>query len=178
MISTEPRLEIINEKKLAGKHLKMSLARNRTFELWKSFMTEIKGIKNFVSSDLISMEVYDTSMDFKDFNIDTEFEKWAAVEVTDFNSIPESMDTHILSGGLYAVFLYKGHPAQFQDAFQYIFNSWLPNSEYELDKREHFELMGDKYKNNDPGSEEEVWVPVKWRIGRSSNSDISGVLRT
>lgn len=156
-----PRIEVILEKKLVGKHLRMSLSRNRTVELWQSFMREIKGIKNIISPDLISMEVYDFPMDFKDFNLNTGFEKWAAVEVRDFNSIPDNMDTYILSGGLYAVFLYKGHPALFQNTFHYIFNSWLPNSEYELDNREHFELMGDKYKNNDPDSEEEVWIPVK-----------------
>lgn len=29
---------------------------------------------------------------------------------------------------------------------------WLPNSDYLLDDRPHFELLGDKYKNNDPNS--------------------------
>lgn len=124
-------------------------------------MTELKGIKNFVSSDLISMQVYDKSLDFKNFNVNTDFEKWAAVEVADFNSVPDNMDTCILQGGMYAVFIYKGLPSRFQNTFHYIFNIWLPNSGFELDNREHFELLGAKYKNNDPDSEEEVWIPVK-----------------
>jgi AraC family transcriptional regulator len=38
----------------------------------------------------------------------------------------------------------------------------LPLSkEYELDDRPHFEILGDKYKNNDPNSEEEIWIPIK-----------------
>jgi AraC family transcriptional regulator len=37
----------------------------------------------------------------------------------------------------------------------------LPNSAYELDDREHFELLGEKYKNNDPNSEEEIWIPIR-----------------
>ncbi|MGE5683485.1 MAG: GyrI-like domain-containing protein [Bacillota bacterium] len=166
----QPRIEIIPEKKLVGKHMRMSLAQNRTSELWRSFMTEIKGIKNLVSSDLISMQVYDASLDFKDFNLTTEFEKWAAVEVADFNSVPDNMDTCILQGGLYAVFIYKGLPSQFQNTFHYIFNVWLPGSEYELDNREHFEILGDKYKNNDPDSEEEVWIPVKF-VKTRNNKD-------
>lgn len=159
----QPRIETIPEKKLVGKHLKMSLAQNRTAELWKSFMTEKKKIQNIISGDLISMQIYDKSLDFKDFNPDVEFEKWAAAEVEDFNSVPDNMATHILQGGMYAVFLYKGHPALFQNTFQYIFYTWLPGSEYELDNREHFEILGDKYKNNDPDSEEEVWIPIKPR---------------
>jgi AraC family transcriptional regulator len=35
----------------------------------------------------------------------------------------------------------------------------LPGSEYFLDNRPHFEVLGDKYKNNDPTSEEEIWKP-------------------
>ncbi|MEP1984886.1 MAG: GyrI-like domain-containing protein, partial [Maribacter dokdonensis] len=38
---------------------------------------------------------------------------------------------------------------------------WIPNSEYQLDGRPHFEVLGAKYKNNDPNSEEEVWIPIK-----------------
>lgn len=34
---------------------------------------------------------------------------------------------------------------------------------YEIDFRPHFEILGEKYKNNDPGSEEEVWIPVRPR---------------
>ena len=37
----------------------------------------------------------------------------------------------------------------------------MPASEYILDKRPHFEILGEKYKNDDPASEEEVWIPVR-----------------
>jgi AraC family transcriptional regulator len=45
--------------------------------------------------------------------------------------------------------------------FTYIFTRWLPASGYQLDNRPHFEILGDKYKNNDPESEEEIWIPVR-----------------
>jgi AraC family transcriptional regulator len=32
---------------------------------------------------------------------------------------------------------------------------------YFLDDRPHFEILGDKYKNGDPDSEEEIWIPIK-----------------
>ncbi|MDP5096829.1 MAG: GyrI-like domain-containing protein [Flavobacterium sp.] len=37
----------------------------------------------------------------------------------------------------------------------------MPNSEYQLDNRPHFEILGAKYKNNAPDSEEEIWIPIK-----------------
>jgi len=155
------RTENIPSKKLIGQRIKMSLAENRTFELWKNFMPKRNEIKNKVSTELISMQIHDPSLDFKNFNLNTIHEKWAAAEVSDFNEIPEGMETHVLKGGLYAVFLHKGAASEGHKTFQYIFGTWLPNSEYELDKREHFEILGDKYKNNDPNSEEEIWIPIK-----------------
>jgi len=59
------------------------------------------------------------------------------------------METVTLPGGLYAVFDYKG-PSNDFSIFQYIFSTWLTGSGYKLDKRPHFEVLGEKYKNNDP----------------------------
>ena len=72
------RIEDIKEKKLLGKHLRMSLTCNKTPELWRSFMMQRGQIKNNLNGDLISMQVYDPDLDFRDFNPAVEFEKWAA----------------------------------------------------------------------------------------------------
>jgi AraC family transcriptional regulator len=157
----EPRIELLAEKKLVGKRLNMTLSNDRTFELWHSFMPHRKGIKNSISTNLFCLQIYDKNLDFKDFNPQTEFEKWAAIEVTNFNDIPDNMETYTLKGSLYAVFIHKGAPSSFPKTFQFIFNEWLPKSEYVLDNREHFDLMGEKYKNDDPESEEEIWVPIR-----------------
>jgi AraC family transcriptional regulator len=37
----------------------------------------------------------------------------------------------------------------------------VPASNYDLDDRPHFEILGDKYKNGDPNSEEDIWIPIK-----------------
>src|ERR1044072_7939259 len=158
----QPRIEIIAAKKLVGKHLTNSLANDKTATLWRSFMPERNKIKNTISSDLLSVSVYPPSLDFKDFTPGIEFEKWAAVEVTGYDDVPEGMDTYDIEGGQYAVFLYQGAANAFGDTFHYIFGTWLPASGYALDNsRGHFFLMGEKYKGNDPSSEEEYWIPVK-----------------
>ena len=156
-----PKIKKVSNKKIIGKSLKMSLSNNKTVELWQSFMEKRHLIKKPVGTDLYSLQVYDESLDFKSFNPKTEFVKWAAVEVKGFETVPDIMEEFVLEGGLYAVFIHKGLASDFQKTFQYIFGQWLPNLEYELDKRPHFEVLGERYKNNDPSSEEEVWIPIK-----------------
>jgi AraC family transcriptional regulator len=155
-----PRIETINEKKLVGKRMTMSYADYRIGELWGSFMPRRKEITNTSTNDLISLVVYAPNH-FIDFKPTNTFERWATVEVENFNDVPNEMETYILSSGLYAVFNYTGMSSGALAFFQYIYSEWLPNSNYVLDDRAHFEVLGEKYKNNDPSSEEEIWIPIK-----------------
>jgi AraC family transcriptional regulator len=157
----EPKLQTCAEKKIIGVRISMTMAQNRTFELWQSFMPHKKEIRNAVGTDLISLQVYESPAYFEKFNPHTSFEKWAAIEVSDFSFVPSGMETFVLPAGLYAVFLYKGSISDAAPFFQKLFGDWLPSSGYALDNRPHFELLGTKYKNNDPNSEEEIWIPVK-----------------
>ncbi|MDQ3110072.1 MAG: GyrI-like domain-containing protein [Bacteroidota bacterium] len=156
----QPRIEPFTEKKLLGKRVIMSLADNKTGKLWKSFMQCRKEIQNNIGTDLYSVQVYKNDY-FEKFDPAAKFEKWATIEVTDFDNVPEGMQTFIIPAGLYAVFLYKGNSSKATETFQYIFGTWLPSSIYKLDTRPHFEVLGEKYKNGDPDSEEEIWIPIR-----------------
>jgi AraC family transcriptional regulator len=103
-------------------------------------------------------------MYFEKFNPNTEFTKWAALEVADHQIIPNNFSSLVLNSGLYSIFLHKGLPSTFPRTMQFIFGEWLPNSEYDLDNRPHFEMLGANYKNNDPTSEEEVWIPIRKKM--------------
>jgi len=156
----QPRIETLNEKKLVGKRMRMSFSQNKTFELWRGFMPRRKEITNNIGSELYSLEVYD-SLFFNHFTPDKEFEKWAAVEVTNFDALPHDMETLTVPRGIYAVFLHKGPASEGEKTYLYIFETWLPGSDFVLDNRPHFAVMGKKYKEDDPASEEEIWIPVQ-----------------
>src|ERR1044071_2563515 len=98
----EPRIDSIGEKKMVGRRMKMSLAANKTTELWRSFMQNRAAISNVVGSDLYSLQVFPPDY-FSNFSPAREFEKWALVEVTDFDHVPAGMETFTLPAGLYAV---------------------------------------------------------------------------
>jgi AraC family transcriptional regulator len=156
----QPRIEMLEEKKLVGKRILMSFSNNKTKELWQGFMPRRGEIKNNIGSELYSIEVYPLLF-FDNFNPNTEFDKWATVEVTDFKMVPEDMETITLPHGLYAVFIHKGPASEGPKTYQYIFETWLPASEFLLDNRPHFAKMGEKYKKEDLSSEEEIWIPIK-----------------
>lgn len=153
----QPQIVTIGPKKLLGLCIEMSLAENRTGELWRSFMPRLKEIETRTGNNLFSLQVYDKDYFIK-FNPVKEYEKWALAEVRNFSVIPDEMEPFELEGGLYAVFNHKGMGTEI---FQTIFSDWLPKSGYLLDNRPHFEILGEKYKQGSPESEEEIWIPIK-----------------
>ena len=156
----EPIFKTTTGIKLVGKRIVTSLLQNRTAELWRSFMPHRKSISNTVDTLLYSVALYGSNY-FTNYNPGAEFEKWAAIEVTGFDGLPDGMEALTIPEGLYAVFIHKGPAAEGPKTFQYIFTQWLPQSGYVVDSRPHFEVMGEKYKADSPYSEEELWVPVK-----------------
>ncbi len=159
----ESRIETIKPKILVGMHMEMSLSNNKTSELWQKFMPRRGEVRNRLNSDFISMQVYDENQK-NCFAPTTQFEKWAVVEVSAYKEIPNEMESYSLIGGRYAVFIHKGPVSSFPKTMQYIFGSWLPESEYELDNREHFEILPEGYNPIAPEATEEVWVPIKQKL--------------
>lgn len=157
----EPTIVLFKEKKLVGCSCKTNFIEDKTSMLWQSFMPHVKEINDKISSNLFSVKVYDVVYNFNQFNPSIYFTKWATTEVSAFNDVPVNMETLIIPDGLYAVFLHKGSNTD-NSTFQYIFQTWLPNSPiYLLDSRPHFEILGEKYRNGDPTSEEEIYIPIR-----------------
>lgn len=155
----QPEINVISESKLIGRRLTMSLEDHKVADLWKSFMQRRNEITHSISDNLISLTIYQPGH-FLNFRTSNEFEKWAAIEVSSFEDLPKDLETFVLTSGLYAIFKYKGLDTDY-GIYQYIFQSWLPVSDYTLDDRPHFEILGAKFKKNDPESEEEIYIPIK-----------------
>jgi AraC family transcriptional regulator len=154
----QPVIQQALPKKLIGMRVRTSRSTFQPYELWRKFMPEKKQIGHVVDDLLYSMQVYEEGIDVKPT---TEFDQWAAVEVSTCESKPDGMETYDLAGGLYATFIHKGMAKDFLKTIQYIHAVWLPASKYEIDNREHFERLGSKYDRTSADSEEEAWVPIK-----------------
>ena len=154
-----PEIKTLAPKKLIGIHKTISLAADETATLWKNFMTQIKSIDAYRNEAFYALQTYPDDY-FTSFDPHKTFEKWAAVELKDSIKLSEGFESFAFEGGQYAIFKYQGLSTDTR-IFQYIYAEWLPKSGYKLDNRPHFELLGDKYKNNDPQSEEYIYIPIK-----------------
>ena len=143
-----------------GIRQQMSLVENLTAQLWRSFMPRRHEVKNRGTNEYISMQVY-SATGGQLFSPTTVFEKWAAVEVLNHDSVPDGMESYSLRGGQYAVFVHNGPASAAPKTMQHIFGTWLPDSAYELDDREHFEILPEGYDPLDPHAREEVWIPIR-----------------
>ena len=146
--------------KFIGKNLSFTYADYRVFELWSNFMPRRKEIQNTIGSEVYNIQINPDNFDFQP---NTPFTKWAAVTVSILDFIPDRMEALEIQEGLYAVFNYKGDQSNVAAFFNSIYTEWLPSSDYELGNHPQFEILGEKYKNNDPNSEEEIWIPIKLR---------------
>lgn len=153
-----PTIKSFPSTKFIGKNLSFTYSDYRIFELWGSFMPRKKEIINSIGTELYNIQI--NPQDFN-FGPNEEFVKWAAVAVSNFEFVPNEMETLEIEEGLYAVFLYKGNQSDVASYFNQIYTVWIPNSIYDLDYRPQFEILGEKHKNNDSNSEEEIWIPIK-----------------
>lgn len=157
----EPDIITIKEKKLVGMKIRTSISEERTFELWSSFKPRIQEISHRKSNEFYSVQIFDENLEFSQFTPQTYFEKWAAVEVEIDKDLPDDFELFHLAAGKYARFIHQGPPDKFPETSKYIFGHWLPNSEYELDNRPHFEIMGETYQIDHANSEEEIYIPIQ-----------------
>ena len=156
----EPRIVELDAKQLIGMSKEMSRANDRTPELWRGFMPRRSEIAGRATEDFMSMQVFPRGP-AQLGDPSASFTKWAAVEVESTDAVPAGMAVYHLPGGTYAVFDHHG-PATDISTFMYIFSEWLPQSStFEIDDREHFELLPVDYSPLDPNAHEEIWIPVR-----------------
>ena len=131
-----------------------------TPQLARQFMPRLNEVKNRKDLFTLSLQNY-SHFDFKNFNPNETFEKWIGVEVTNLDTVPKDMQTLSIVSGRYLVIDFKGSIPDFMKFWQNIHSVWLPNSEYELDDRSHFERLPPNYNPIQVVNEEEIWIPIK-----------------
>lgn len=155
-----PKIVTLPKTELVGSRIITTLAKNETRMLWEKFQKLL--IAHNVPKEIpkYSIQIFDQQTSFSNMTAQTQFEKWAAIESQYFPNPPQELETTTISGK-YAVFVHKGLPSDFPKTAAFIYGEWIPNSDFTVDRRQHFEILPPTYRPNDPMAQEEVWVPIK-----------------
>ncbi|MEJ2542073.1 MAG: GyrI-like domain-containing protein [Gemmatimonadota bacterium] len=98
----DPRIEILSPRILVGMRMDMTRDRDRTSDLWRSFGPRIRTITGRVTDGTVALRHYRAAKDV--FDPEAVFERWAGVEVSGHQEVPQGLETCRIAGGLYAVF--------------------------------------------------------------------------
>lgn len=161
--SNSPEIIDFPETRLIGSVIRMSFLNDRTSELWRGFGAVRPTIAGRIGGESYSVKVYDASYSFASFDPAAEFDKWAAVAVNGVADIPDGMESLTVPAGRYAEFIHVGPAMAAPKTFGYIFGEWLPASEFELDRRPHFEIPPEDYDPFGGDATERVLIPIRSR---------------
>jgi len=159
-ITAQPEIVELKPKKLVGMNTRSSKKDKNIAALWQNFMSRFHEIEN-KGTDRYGVHPFDSELE-EGFDDNTAFERWATVEVSDFDNIPDGMEKHELQGGKYAKFIHRSGFSDFGLSMNYIYGTWLPKSGEELDQRDDFERYTKNFLGPEhPDSEIEIFIPIK-----------------
>ena len=95
-----------------------------------------------------------------DFEPSSRFSYIIGSEVTSTENTPEDMVCRTIPAGKFAVFTARGKmPDSIQETFKYIYQEWLPNSEYQRANSADFELYDERC--HDPeNAQVDIYIPI------------------
>lgn len=158
--SMEYKIVEKNEIKLVGLQERIIMPNNTIPQLWERFMEKSSEIKDGVKTawygvaDNMASETY-------------EFDETVALEVPNFDNVPEGMTTKVIAPQKYLVFTYKGKimcddgEPKLQKTYDYIYGKLLPSTEFLVDKSFNFELYDERFQPGSDDSEFDIYVPIK-----------------
>lgn len=157
----EHRIEIIEDRLVVGMKTDTTIKtiNEDTKTIAQSFMPRRAEVSSRVGKHVFSIQNY--SSDYNPSDVNSKFEKWVGVEVDNLKDIPQGMESFVISSGRYAVFGFKGSISEFPKSRAYIFQEWLPNSDFQIDYKAHFEILSEDYSKDLQNIEEDIWIPIR-----------------
>jgi len=89
------------------------------------------------------------------------FEYIAGLPVSKVEDIPEGFVARQVPEHTYAVFAHKGDLPSLSNTYEFIYETWLPQSGYTLADNLDFEYYDDDFKNFAPDSVFYIYIPIK-----------------
>lgn len=157
----EPRIVQLEPITLVGLPYYGDSADNKFAQVWERFMPHEKDILHRIKPGVgYGVEIYGP-----EFDQQRQWTYLPSVQVSQVESIPLVLFPKTLPAATYAVFTAKGGIPKLGETFQYAYMTWLPTSQYQVAYPFDFEYYDERFKDNDPDSEVDIYIPIKPKTG-------------
>jgi len=156
VLTKEPEVVKVDEIKLVGIQFYYDLSqKNDLSEPWQLLMDNLKYVNHIKEPN----KYYQIQYWLEDQTDDCIF-FFAAVEVDEISELPLAMTSKVIPAQTYFKFKHKGRSNEVGYTYEYIYGTWLPDTDYQLDSAFNFELYGKEYLGpyNDE-SVSEIYIP-------------------
>lgn len=161
-MTKEPRIVEMPDKWLAGIETSTNTTKDRNIsKAWKGLQEVCSNTPGLVDNGpAYGLELYEPGAKHRDGT----FIYLASIEVAAAAALSHGVTARHVPGGRYAVFTHRGSTEMLGETFGYIYSEWLPASGETLrDAERHsfdFEYYDSRYKEGDPDSELDIYVPL------------------
>jgi predicted transcriptional regulator YdeE len=128
-------------------------------ELWMQFnerVEQLGGLKHDSGEGAIGLCITPD-----DEPLEGAFEYVAGLPVTKVEDVPEGFVVRQVPEHTYAIFSHKGSLAGLSKTYEYIYETWLPQSSYELAQKLDFEYYNEDFKDFAADSVFYIYIPIK-----------------
>ena len=152
---------IITERealKVVGMKIHTSIEENRIPQLWKDFIDRMNKLDKVAVPDCsLGICLNESITEYKE---DSKFDYLACRVVKDDSVVPAGMDYREIPAQLVAVFTHSGSLETLSETYDYIYDKWLPESEYKLITADEIEWYDSRFKFGEKGSQMDIHIPI------------------
>ncbi|MCK5051870.1 MAG: AraC family transcriptional regulator [Candidatus Cloacimonetes bacterium] len=162
---------IITERealKVVGMKIHTSIKENLIPQLWNDFITRMDELDKVAVPDCsLGICLNETGTVFRE---DSMFYYMVCKVVKDDSIIPSGMEYREISSQLVAVFTHLGSLDTLSKTYNYIYDKWLPESEYKLFTADEIEWYDSRFKFGEKDSQMDIHIPI---IKKDKEDDIT-----
>ena len=163
---------IITERealKVVGMKIQTSIEENNIPQLWNDFIDRMNELDKIAVPDCsLGICLNETGTEFHE---DYKFDYLVCKVVKDDSIIPAGMEYREIPAQLVAVFTHLGSLETLSETYDYIYDKWLPNSEYKLIAADEIEWYDSRFKFGEKDSQMDIHIPISKKDKVDDNAE-------
>lgn len=152
---------IITERellKVVGMKIRTNIKENLIPQLWIDFIARMEELDEIaVPNCSLGVCLYEANIEHEETEM---FDYLVCKVVKNDSLIPSGMVYHEIPAQLVAVFTHLGSLDTLGDTYDYIYNKWLPQSEYKIVEADEVEWYDSRFKYGEKESQMDIHIPI------------------